>query len=122
MGFFIIIIIIIIWSIARPTQCRTFPWWPQNLISDYDWQLTARDCEGISLPLSVSPESSPPPASAIHPTPTYTFDDILPEVILHDVSIKSSFKATLNQPQRPLTFRYMHAYALDPSLGGELHV
>lgn len=33
---------------ARPTQCRTFPWWPQNLSSKKAWQETARACEGIS--------------------------------------------------------------------------
>uniref|UniRef100_M4B286 Uncharacterized protein n=3 Tax=Hyaloperonospora arabidopsidis (strain Emoy2) TaxID=559515 RepID=M4B286_HYAAE len=34
---------------ARPTQCRTFPWWPQHLVSDYDWRLAAKDCEGIRV-------------------------------------------------------------------------
>ena len=33
---------------ARPTQCRTFPWWPQNLRSPEDWQKAAVHCEGIS--------------------------------------------------------------------------
>lgn len=32
---------------VRPTQCRTFPWWPQNLKSEKDWQEAARYCEGI---------------------------------------------------------------------------
>ena len=32
---------------ARPTQCRTFPFWPANLKSRYRWKLTADDCEGI---------------------------------------------------------------------------
>lgn len=68
---------------ARPTQCRTFPWWPQNLISDYDWQLAARECEGITLPREdgkdLLPDTADPRA------PVYSFDDILPEVILHDV-------------------------------------
>jgi Fe-S-cluster containining protein len=32
---------------ARPTQCKTFPWWPQNLESKKDWHDTAAECEGI---------------------------------------------------------------------------
>lgn len=32
----------------RPTQCRTFPWWPQNLKSKSDWLEAAKHCEGIS--------------------------------------------------------------------------
>lgn len=32
---------------ARPTQCRTFPWWPQNLSSPNAWKEAARSCEGI---------------------------------------------------------------------------
>ncbi len=35
---------------ARPTQCRTYPWWPQNLESPEAWQETARQCEGIDHP------------------------------------------------------------------------
>jgi len=31
----------------RPTQCRTFPWWPLNLKSEKDWQEAAEYCEGI---------------------------------------------------------------------------
>jgi Fe-S-cluster containining protein len=33
---------------ARPTQCRTYPWWPQNLRSEQAWEETARVCEGIN--------------------------------------------------------------------------
>lgn len=32
---------------VRPTQCRTFPWWPQNLKTEEDWQEAAKYCEGI---------------------------------------------------------------------------
>lgn len=34
---------------VRPTQCRTFPWWPQNLKSENDWKEAAQYCEGISM-------------------------------------------------------------------------
>lgn len=32
---------------SRPTQCRTFPWWPENLKSKESWEETAKGCEGI---------------------------------------------------------------------------
>ena len=31
----------------RPTQCRTFPWWPWNLKTEKGWQEAAQYCEGI---------------------------------------------------------------------------
>lgn len=33
---------------VRPTQCRTYPWWMQNLESLEDWKEAAAFCEGIS--------------------------------------------------------------------------
>jgi len=33
---------------VRPKQCRTFPWWPQNLKSKEAWKRAAGECEGIS--------------------------------------------------------------------------
>lgn len=35
---------------ARPKQCRTFPWWHENLSSAKAWTATARRCEGINHP------------------------------------------------------------------------
>lgn len=35
---------------ARPKQCRTFPWWPQNLRSKEEWENAAAFCEGINHP------------------------------------------------------------------------
>jgi len=32
---------------ARPTQCRTFPFWKANLKSQYRWKMTEEECEGI---------------------------------------------------------------------------
>jgi uncharacterized protein len=32
---------------ARPLQCRTFPWWPENLHSTEAWRRLARECEGV---------------------------------------------------------------------------
>lgn len=31
----------------RPTQCRTFPFWPEHIRTPRDWQRLARECEGI---------------------------------------------------------------------------
>lgn len=33
---------------ARPMQCKTFPWWPENVNSPESWKLTADECEGIN--------------------------------------------------------------------------
>jgi len=32
---------------ARPSQCRTFPWWQENLNTEQSWKLAAENCEGI---------------------------------------------------------------------------
>lgn len=34
---------------ARPKQCRTYPFWPENLNSPESWALAAKECEGISI-------------------------------------------------------------------------
>jgi len=31
----------------RPTQCRTFPWWPRLLKTKEEWEKAASFCEGI---------------------------------------------------------------------------
>ncbi|RMI13251.1 MAG: YkgJ family cysteine cluster protein [Calditrichaeota bacterium] len=33
---------------VRPLQCRTYPFWPENVKSPYRWSLTARACPGIN--------------------------------------------------------------------------
>jgi len=33
---------------VRPMQCRTWPWWPENLRSRRAWTQTAKRCEGIN--------------------------------------------------------------------------
>ncbi len=32
---------------ARPTQCRTFPFWPETARRRRSWEAAARGCEGI---------------------------------------------------------------------------
>lgn len=35
---------------ARPAACRTYPFWPENLASPYEWAREASFCEGIGSP------------------------------------------------------------------------
>lgn len=35
---------------ARPTQCRTFPWWVYHLREARDWEEAGKRCEGINHP------------------------------------------------------------------------
>lgn len=35
---------------ARPTQCRTFPWWVHHLRDQNDWEEAGKRCEGINHP------------------------------------------------------------------------
>ena len=32
---------------ARPAQCRSFPFWAENVRSDRSWQLTVSSCPGL---------------------------------------------------------------------------
>ncbi|MFN0065440.1 MAG: YkgJ family cysteine cluster protein [Chlamydiales bacterium] len=41
---------------ARPIQCRTFPFWPQNVRSEEAWEETARECEGINADAPLVPK------------------------------------------------------------------
>lgn len=34
---------------ARPKQCRTYPWWKENLTSEESWRVEAKRCEGINM-------------------------------------------------------------------------
>lgn len=34
---------------ARPTQCRTYPFWPQNLVGESEWRAEASKCEGMRV-------------------------------------------------------------------------
>ncbi len=42
---------------ARPTQCRTYPWWKENLNSEESWKSAAQSCEGINDEAPVVPYS-----------------------------------------------------------------
>jgi Fe-S-cluster containining protein len=35
---------------ARPTQCRTYPWWLDNIQDQESWEEAAKLCEGIDHP------------------------------------------------------------------------
>lgn len=42
---------------ARPRQCRTFPWWKENLNTEESWQLASLGCEGMHAEASLVPYS-----------------------------------------------------------------
>lgn len=39
---------------ARPSGCRTYPFWPQILIGESEWKVESKRCEGISMESSIS--------------------------------------------------------------------
>ena len=41
---------------VRPVQCRTYPFWPENLKSNFRWQLTCEECPGIGEGRTYMPE------------------------------------------------------------------
>ncbi len=51
---------------VRPKQCRTFPWWPQNLKSKQDWEEAAKHCEGIRKQAAKVPFNAIEEQLAIH--------------------------------------------------------
>jgi Fe-S-cluster containining protein len=40
---------------VRPLQCRTFPWWKNNLQSEESWKNAAQSCEGINNKAPIVP-------------------------------------------------------------------
>lgn len=40
---------------VRPTQCRTFPWWPTLLKSKEEWLEASKRCEGITCSAPLVP-------------------------------------------------------------------
>jgi uncharacterized protein len=40
---------------ARPKQCRTYPWWPDQLESEKSWAEEAKWCEGINQDAPIVP-------------------------------------------------------------------
>jgi Fe-S-cluster containining protein len=38
---------------ARPSQCKTFPWWSENIHSPKAWEEAKKRCEGIDHPESI---------------------------------------------------------------------
>jgi len=68
---------------VRPTQCRTYPFWPQYLLGKAEWRAESIQCEGISLSLLET-------KSYIKPV------DILQNLIIHQVHAKGHLKHYLN--------------------------
>ena len=40
---------------ARPRQCRTYPFWQQNLTTEQAWEKTRQECEGIAPDAPIIP-------------------------------------------------------------------
>lgn len=57
---------------ARPIQCRTYPWWVENLRDETTWQQTAQQCEGID-----HPDAPLIPASQIEEQVALSLDSLL---------------------------------------------
>ena len=41
---------------VRPLQCRTFPFWKENLLTPANWEQTGKQCEGIATGKTYSAE------------------------------------------------------------------
>eukprot|EP00976_Prorocentrum_cordatum_P046652 942764-Prorocentrum_minimum.AAC.2 len=75
---------------ARPTQCRTYPFWRENVLTAHDWETEATACEGIS------------PAAE----PTVSGAEVAANVIYEEVRPPSArfqyqFRAIVNYLDRP---------------------
>lgn len=40
---------------ARPLQCRAYPFWQENLLSEVSWEAVAKECEGINSTTTLIP-------------------------------------------------------------------
>lgn len=43
---------------ARPLQCRTYPFWQENILTEANWKATAKECEGIHPEAPLIPTES----------------------------------------------------------------
>ena len=64
---------------SRPTQCRTYPFWPLNVLSEYDWQAESQRCEGI--------RAEPVPASEHEQSEADLVDsrEVLLNMVVHEI-------------------------------------
>lgn len=35
--------------LVRPVQCQTYPFWPEQIVSQYDWNRVRSECEGVRV-------------------------------------------------------------------------
>lgn len=62
---------------TRPTQCATYPWWPQNLMGKSEWRGESFRCEGIKE-IKIDMEDSL----------NVSKENIMKELIVHQVHAK----------------------------------
>lgn len=65
---------------ARPTQCRTYPFWPQHMIGKAEWVAESRNCEGMSVVSDISKEHT-----LVAETSSLTTSDIALNMIVHQI-------------------------------------
>ena len=52
---------------ARPTQCRTWPFWPENIETREDWKHVTSGCPGAGVGRVFSVEEVRATAARVHP-------------------------------------------------------
>jgi Fe-S-cluster containining protein len=65
---------------VRPTQCRTYPFWPQIVVSPYDWEVASKECEGIQIGSSEDETTQHKDDDVFVPTA-----ELMKDVIVHSV-------------------------------------
>ena len=92
---------------VRPTQCRTFPYWPHTVASKYDWERTQAQCEGIRrLPEdknSMAKESGDA-VDTMDPVPTST---IWNNLLVHTVHRQGIHDASQDDDVSSMTYTNM---------------
>lgn len=74
---------------VRPTQCRTYPFWPGVLLGKAEWEGEAKMCEGINLQTDAHLPLGAPSSSPIS-TATVKHDTIMHNLVIHQVHARGS--------------------------------
>mmetsp|Transcript_14015 Transcript_14015/g.23336 ORF Transcript_14015/g.23336 Transcript_14015/m.23336 type:complete len:765 (-) Transcript_14015:26-2320(-) len=70
---------------SRPTQCRTYPYWPQNMIGQAEWLAESYDCEGISFIRGKNQETSSIRPASKSATGAIASTEIAMNMIIHQI-------------------------------------
>lgn len=63
---------------VRPTQCRTYPFWPQFMVSKSEWDAEQTRCEGInsSSPSALVSGATAMESLVVHQVHIYMHDNM----------------------------------------------